>query len=95
MYRLAANPFLEASTTLHWGDEVFARVGNGNTLELTKIKTNQRFRHSSTLIQIDSEHNLSKKIRELGGGWEFVAGRLVTISIPNEKWDKFESWESK
>jgi len=95
MYRIAANPFLEAPTTLNWGDEVFARVGYENTLELTKIKTNQRFRHTIWLMQIDSEHPLSKKIHEFGGGWECVAGGIVTISIPNENWEEFERWKSK
>lgn len=94
-FRIAENPFLEAPTTLHWGDEVFACLSNENTLELTQINANQRFRHMTTVMRIDAEHPMSKKIHELEGGWECVAGGLVTITIPSNNWDEFESWKSK
>jgi hypothetical protein len=44
-------------------------------------------------MQITLEHPISKKIHELGGGWECVAEGFSTISIPQEHWEQFESWK--
>ena len=95
-YRLAVNPIFQPPSTLHWGDEFFARQDQSNSLEITHVKTNQRFKHTSILMHINSDHPMSKKIHELGGGWECVAVGISTISIPQENWkqfrEQFESW---
>lgn len=92
-YRLAVNPIFEPPSTLHWGDEFLAQLDQYNTLEINQIKTDQRFKHTTILMQINSNHPMSKKIHELGGGWECVAGGISIISIPKENWEQFESWE--
>lgn len=90
-YRLAENPIFESPTTLNWGDEFIAQKGQSDTLEITQVKINQRFKHLKIVMRMDAQHPMSKKIHELGGGWESVAGGLLTISIPKENWKEFES----
>ena len=89
-YRLAENLVFEPLTTLNWGDEFQAMEVSSKYLKLTKVVMPMRFRHEHKLIcgPLTQGSKLSNRIHELDGGWEIVAGGILTVTLPIENWDK-------
>ncbi len=90
LYRLAENPVFEPLTTLNWGDEFQAIEVSSGYLKLTKVVMPMRFLHEHKLISepLTQGSKLSNKIHELEGGWEIVAGGILTVTLPVENWEK-------
>lgn len=91
-YRLCANePFVIVN--LHWGDEFLAEAGPDGRLRLTGVVAPLRFVHDMSALSgpLDPDGALSRLVHSLGGGWESYAGGLLTVTIPSEQWEAYES----
>jgi hypothetical protein len=90
LYRLAENPVFEPLTTLNWGDEFQAIEVSSDHLILTKVVMPMKFRHEHKLIadSLTKGSDLSNRIHELEGGWEIVAGGVLTVTLPVENCEK-------
>ena len=75
---------------LNWGDEFFAERA-GNNLRLIKIAMPLRYMHISSFTELgfSNEVNIAKIVHSLGGGWETLAGGLLTITIPTSAYSEF------
>jgi hypothetical protein len=90
LYRLAENPIFE-SLALNWGDEFEALETSAGHLQLTKVVQPMKYRHDHGLFSgaLTRGSKLSNKIHELGGGWDVVAGGILTVTLPVDNWAKF------
>lgn len=97
MFRLAENPIFEPLTELMWGDEFEADETSDGQLLLRRVVLPKRFRHDFSVIggPLTQGHPISNRIHELEGGWETVAGGLLTVTVPSENWDEYQKlWVS-
>lgn len=94
-YRLAENPLLEPLTELKWGDEFEAKEEYPGQLNLVKVVLPKKYHHEFGLISghVTQGSSLSNRIHELEGGWETVAGGMLTITLPVDAWSKFPEWK--
>jgi hypothetical protein len=86
-YRLAERRFGPFSVlTLYWGDEFNADKRKDGALRLTSICVPQSYAHFRFLAsgRFDNEHELARHLHSLGGGWETVAGGMLTLTVPAE-----------
>jgi hypothetical protein len=93
-YRLAdrcSGPF--SSLRLHWGDEFFADRTDETTLTLTKLAAPQPFEHFRyfTSSGFDNADVMAHIVHAVGGGWETVAGGMVTLTVPATRAQEFQS----
>lgn len=84
-YRLAYRsdgPF--SCMRLNWGDEFYAGTAGDGSLTLTHVVMPQAFVHQRFLTSapFDNDMPVARLIHELGGGWEAVAGGILTITVP-------------
>jgi hypothetical protein len=92
-YRLAEQvhgPF--SCLTIHWGDEFFA-ILEGENLRMTRMAIPMKFRHYRFIGQtgFGNDTAIAKTVQSLGGGWECVAGGLVTLSVPSKRDAEFRA----
>jgi hypothetical protein len=83
-YRLAERrmgPF--SGLRLYWGDEFNADKGDEGTLRLTSVCVPRSFAHFRFLTSggFNNEHQLARHLHSLGGGWEAVAGGMLTLTM--------------
>lgn len=93
-YRLSERclgPF--SSLRLHWGDEFFADRSEENTLNLTKLVVPQPFEHFRFLTSggFKNTNLITEIVHEMGGGWETVAGGMLTLTVPALRVQEFQS----
>jgi len=95
LFRLAKNVFFEPLTELSWGDEFHAVEVSTGHLELIGVVLPLKYRHERILMpgSLTDGGMLSfsaflNKIHELDGGWEIVAGGILTVTLPVENWAK-------
>lgn len=93
-YRLAeksVGPF--SSLRLYWGDEFLGKSLGGNEIELLGILVPLKFKHYSFMVSsgFDNENSLARLVHQNSGGWELVAGGMLTISIPIANVMNFEN----
>jgi hypothetical protein len=84
-YRLACKvnaPF--SGLRLNWGDEFLTEVTGRNRLRLLRVATPLAYRHYSLIVprRFDNEEALAVLVHRFGGGWEAVAGGMLTLSVP-------------
>lgn len=91
LFRLAENPLFEPLTELKWGDDFFAELSLPDRLKLKRVLTPKKYRHAFNFISGPSLEGskISDRIHELGGGWERVAGGMLTVTLPAENWHLF------
>ncbi len=85
-YRLAerrVGPF--SGLRLYWGDEFNADKGDDGTLRVISVCVPRPFAHFRFLTSggFSNEHQLARHLHSLGGGWEAVAGGMLTLTIPS------------
>jgi hypothetical protein len=93
-YRLAEKldgPF--SVLPLNWGDEFIAESIGERLLKLVESASPQKYAHfrSLTAMQFSSRELASDLIHRFDGGWEVVAGGMLTISVPVEKVQEFRA----
>lgn len=93
LFRLAERmhgPF--SCLRINWGDEFFA-IREGKNLRITRMATPMKFRHYRFLMQpgFGNDNILAETVQSLGGGWECIAGGLVTLTVPLERDAEFSS----
>lgn len=93
-YRLAERclgPF--SSLRLHWGDEFLADRFESNTLNLVHMVVPRMFEHFRFLTSsgFKNANPIAKIVHEFGGGWETVAGGMLTLTIPVQRSQEFQS----
>lgn len=86
-YRLAERllgPF--SRLRLYWGDEFTAHDGQDGALRLVSVCMPRPYAHFRFLTSggFSNEHQLAQYLHTCGGGWETVAGGMLTLSIPAE-----------
>ena len=91
MVERCAGPF--SSLRLHWGDEFFADRSVGNTLSLTKLMVPRPYEHFRFLTSSDlkNANPIAEIVHEVGGGWETVAGGVLTLTVPVLRTQEFQS----
>lgn len=87
-YRLAERqmgPF--SGLRLYWGDEFNADKGVDGKLRLTSICIPRPYAHFRFLTSggFSNEHQLAQHLHSIGGGWETVAGGMLTLTVPVER----------
>lgn len=87
-YRLAEQslgPF--SGLRLYWGDEFTADPHPNGVLRLTSVCTPRAYVHFRFLTSsiFNNEHQLAVQLHALGGGWESVAGGMLTLTIPVDR----------
>jgi hypothetical protein len=92
-YRLAERclgPF--SSLRLHWGDEFFADRSEGNILSLTKLLVPRPFEHFRFLTSsgFKNANPIAEIVHEVGGGWDAVAGGMLTLTVPALRAQEFQ-----
>jgi hypothetical protein len=93
-YRLAERclgPF--SSLRLHWGDEFFANRSEGNMLTMTHLVLPRPFEHFRYLTSggFKNANPIAELVHEVGGGWETVAGGMLTLTVPALRAQEFQS----
>lgn len=93
-YRLAERclgPF--SSLWLHWGDEFFANRSEGNALTMTHLALPRPFEHFRYLTSggFKNANPIAELEHEVGGGWETVAGGMLTLTVPAWRAQEFQS----
>ncbi len=93
-YRLAERclgPF--SSLRLHWGDEFFADRLDGNSLRISKLVVPRPFEHFRYLTSggFKNSNPIAEILHEVGGGWEAVAGGMLTLTVPALRTQEFQS----
>ncbi len=91
-YRLACRsdgPF--SCLQLYWGDEFYASTAGDGSLTLNRVAMPRPFAHHRFLTSAPFGNGMpaATLVHELGGGWEAVAGGMLTISVPTEQSDEF------
>ena len=84
-YRLAERclgPF--SNLRLHWGDEFFAVRTDGSTLTMTHLALPRPFTHFRYFSSgsLKNSKLIEEIVHEVGGGWETVAGGMLTLTVP-------------
>lgn len=84
-YRLACRsdgPF--SCLRLYWGDEFYASTAGDGSLTLTRVVVPRPFAHHRFLTSapFGNDTPAAMLVHELGGGWEAVAGGMLTMSVP-------------
>lgn len=93
-YRLAElcfGPF--SGCLLRWGDE-FEGDAEGNTLTLRRVVVPPAYQHYFWVTSGggDLENTaLGDLLHRYGGGWEVVAGGMLTVSVPVANLEDFEN----
>lgn len=92
-YRLAfkgEGPF--SGLRLNWGDEFVAEVVGRNELRLLRVTTPPAYTHFQFVVPRDfnNESPLAELVHRFGGGWEIVAGGMLTLTIPSATATDFE-----
>jgi hypothetical protein len=95
-----------SSLRLHWGDRFQAEPDEDNQLVLKRILLPQAYVHirSFAIIELkmvpgklqpqgsfNNDNPIAQLVHELHGGWETVAGAMLTLSIPKERTQEFWS----
>ena len=94
-YRLAERqlgPF--SGLRLYWGDEFNAdKVGKGK-LRLTSVCVPRPYAHFCFLTSggFNNEHPLARHLHSLSGGWETVAGGMLTLTVPLSSAGELQRW---
>lgn len=84
-YRLAERQMGPFSVLrLNWGDEFNADRGTDGTLRLTSVCMPKRYTHVHLFVGrgFTGEYEFVRRLHALGGGWELVAGGMLTLTIP-------------
>lgn len=93
LYRLAeveAGPF--SSLRLRWGDEFFADMIGNHELAIRQVKVPLCYQHYLLITSGHpfSDDPLSEVIHQCSGGWEVMAGGILTITVPMADAEAFE-----
>lgn len=85
-YRLAfkgEGPF--SGLRLNWGDEFVAEEASRERLDLLRVSTPLEYKHFQFMVSrgFNNESPLAKLVHRFGGGWETVAGGMLTLTIPS------------
>lgn len=64
-----------------------ADKGEDGTLRLTSVCVPRPYAHFRFLASsgFNNEHQLARHLHSLGGGWEAVAGGMLTLTVPAER----------
>lgn len=94
-YRLAercSGPF--SILRLHWGDEFLATIDCDGRLNLLRVVMPQPFVHHRfvTSSPFNNDHPTAALLHKLGGGWEAVAGGVLTLTVPAACATEFARW---
>ena len=92
-YRLACKvnaPF--SGLRLNWGDEFVAEEVGRNRLQLLRVVTPPAYEHYQLLVPrgFDNENPLARLAHSFGGGWECIAGGMLTLTVPSTRAADFE-----
>jgi hypothetical protein len=93
-YRLALKgegPF--SGLRLNWGDEFVAVEAGGKKLQLQRVGTPPAYKHFRLIVPrgFNNENPLARLVHRFGGGWECVAGGMLTLSVPATMAADFEA----
>lgn len=76
---------------LHWGDEFIATPRDDGALTLIRVLTPQPYAHYRLLISggFGRDAPAAMLVHEMGGGWEPVAGGILTFTVPAARSELF------
>jgi hypothetical protein len=76
---------------MHWGDEFIAEDSGPGSLTFLRMVAPRKFVHFRFITSpgFRSETRVIGHIHRCGGGWETVAGGMLTMTIPVEKEQEF------
>ena len=76
---------------LHWGDEFIATTAEVGSLSLVSVVVPRPYVHHRFLAPTVGNNDLPEAafVHELGGGWESVAGGVLTLSVPAARSSEF------
>jgi len=88
LFRLAEKldgPF--SGLPMSWGDEFLALEAGPGRLRFQRMDSPQKFSHLRLLLSgtYEPDGRASELIHQHGGGWEVVAGGMLTATVPVEK----------
>ncbi len=91
-YRLAercAGPF--SGLTFNWGDEFIAMAVEGGTLVFERLVLPRAFLHWRMIGSsgFSNENPFAQLLHRYGGGWESIAGGLLTFTVPAASTEQF------
>ena len=90
-YQIAEAPDLFTDLRLRWGD-VFYADREGRKLKLLKVEMPMRYKHYSSVGgAFSNESPLAELVHRLGGGWGTVAMGFLTITIPANRAEEYET----
>lgn len=76
---------------LRWGD-VFYADRDGQKLKLLKVEMPMRYKHYSSVGgAFSNENSLAALVHSLGGGWGTVAMGFLTVTIPADRAEEYET----
>ena len=96
-YRLAERLMGPVSgLTLHWGDEFRAQNDVDGELRLVAVCVPRPFVHYRFLTRagFNNQEPIAQRLHAIGGGWESVAGGMLTLTVPSAFAGKFQRWMS-
>lgn len=78
-----SGPF--STLRLHWGDEFMAERTADNALILTRIIAPRKFKHYRFVASepFNNDNPIAQVVHRHGGGWETVAGGMLTLTVPS------------
>ena len=84
-YRLAykgGGPF--SGLRLNWGDEFVAEERGKGKLDLLRVNTPPGYKHFQLMVSRDfnNESPLAQLVHRFSGGWETIAGGMLTLTVP-------------
>ncbi len=84
-YRLAEKcdgPF--SGLRLQWGDEFIAEISAGGGLVMSLVIEPRKYRHFQFMVShgFSNDHPIAGLIHRLMGGWEIIAGGMLTVTLP-------------
>ena len=84
-YRLAykgGGPF--SGLRLNWGDEFVAEEKGKEKLELLRVTTPPDYKHFQLMVSrgFNNESPLAQLVHQFSGGWETIAGGMLTLTVP-------------
>jgi hypothetical protein len=93
-YRLAfkgEGPF--SGLRLNWGDEFVAEAAGVKKLQFQRVSTPRAYKHFRLMVSagFNNENPLAKLVHRFGGGWECVAGGMLTLTVPTTMTADFEA----
>ena len=88
LFRLAEKmdePF--SGLPMSWGDEFFALESGPGRLRFHRLVSPQKFSHLRLILSgpFEPDGKASELIHRHGGGWDVVAGGMLTATVPVEK----------